>query len=368
LAGRVREHPDDQHYLRMACRLALKGAGRTSPNPMVGAVLVRNGKIVGSGFHKVAGGDHAEIVALKRAGAKAKGATLYINLEPCSHFGRTPPCSRSLIRAGIKEVVAGMRDPNPRVSGSGFRALRRAGIRVRSGILEQECQRLNEAFCKFITRHRPFVILKLAATLDGKIAARSGDARWISDADSRTNVHRLRNQVDAVLVGARTAVADDPQLTCRIPGGRNPRRIVLDGRLHLSLAAKVLRLADPEKTIIVTSAQAAQKKTRAIEARGAQVWKFPLRQGKVPWAPFLRKLADTGTVSLLIEGGATTAASALKEKAVDKILFYYAPKILGGDGRVMIDGLGIDQVKRSIAVQGVKVQKSGADLRVTGYL
>jgi diaminohydroxyphosphoribosylaminopyrimidine deaminase/5-amino-6-(5-phosphoribosylamino)uracil reductase len=210
--------------------------------------------------------------------------------------------------------------------------------------------------------------LKLAATLDGKIAARSGDARWISDARSRENVHRLRNQVDAVLVGAGTAVADDPQLTCRIPGGRNPRRIVLDGRLRLSLSAKLLRLHDPGKTLIVTAVQAAEKKIRAIEARGAQVWKFPLRRGKVPWAPFLKKLAETGVVSLMIEGGATTAASALKEKAVDKILFYYAPKILGGDGRAMIDGLGIHKVKQSISVQRMEVQKSGKDLLVTGYL
>ena len=367
MAGGAREKSNDRRYLRMACRLALKAAGRTNPNPMVGAVLVRNGKVVGSGFHKIAGGDHAEIVALKRAGVKAKGATLYINLEPCSHFGRTPPCSRALIRAGIKEVVAGMKDPNPHVSGNGFRALRRAGVRVRSGVLERECQRLNEAFCKFITRRQPFVILKLAATLDGKIAAHSGDARWISDADSRENVQRLRNQIDAVLV-AGTAVADNPQLTCRIPGGRNPWRIVLDGRLRLSLSAKVLRLHDPEKTLIVTAAQAAQKKIRAIETRGAQVWKFPLRRGKVPWAPFLKKLAGSGIVSLMIEGGATTAASALKEKAVDKILFYYAPKILGGDGRVMIDSLGIHKVKESISVESVDFQKSGTDLLVTGYL
>ena len=265
---------EDRRYLRIACRLALKAAGRTSPNPMVGAVLVRNGRVVGSGFHKAAGGDHAEIAALKRAGARAQGATLYINLEPCSHFGRTPPCSRALIRAGIKEVVAGMRDPNPRVSGSGFRQLRRAGIRVRVGILEQESRRLNEAFCKFITRQRPFVVLKLAATLDGKIAAASGDARWISDADSRNRVHRLRNRLDAVLVGAGTAVTDDPHLTCRIPSGRNPWRVVLDARLRLPLSARVLHLRDRGKTIIVTSTRAPQNKIRAIQMLGAQVWPF----------------------------------------------------------------------------------------------
>jgi diaminohydroxyphosphoribosylaminopyrimidine deaminase/5-amino-6-(5-phosphoribosylamino)uracil reductase len=359
---------EDRRYLRMACRLALKGAGRTSPNPIVGAVLVRNGRVVGTGFHKLAGRDHAEIVALKRAGARAKGATLYINLEPCSHFGRTPPCAGALIRAGVTEVVAGMKDPNPRVSGKGFGALRRAGIRVRVGVLEPECRRLNEAFCKFITRRQPFVILKLAATLDGKIATATGDARWISDANSRRMVHRLRNQVDAVLVGAGTALTDDPQLTCRIPGGRNPWRIVLDGRLRLPLSARVLRRRDPGKTIVATGTRAAQKKLQAMKTAGTQVWKFALREGNIPWIPLLKRLAHQEIVSVMIEGGATTAASALKHRIVDKILFYYAPKIIGGDGRAMIDSLGISRVKRSLRVQRLEFQKSGADLLVSGYL
>ncbi|HSF58085.1 MAG TPA: bifunctional diaminohydroxyphosphoribosylaminopyrimidine deaminase/5-amino-6-(5-phosphoribosylamino)uracil reductase RibD, partial [Candidatus Binatia bacterium] len=194
--------------MRLACRLALKAAGRTSPNPMVGAVVALKGKVVGTGFHRSAGGDHAEIVALRRAGGKAKGATLYINLEPCSHYGRTPPCSRALIAAGIKQVVAGMKDPNPLVAGRGFRQLRKAGIQVRSGILEEECRTLNEAFIKYITQGLPFVTLKLATSLDGKIAATTGDARWISSADSRRMVHQLRNQVDAVIVGVGTAIAD----------------------------------------------------------------------------------------------------------------------------------------------------------------
>jgi diaminohydroxyphosphoribosylaminopyrimidine deaminase / 5-amino-6-(5-phosphoribosylamino)uracil reductase len=368
LTGKVKESLEDRRYLRMACRLALKAAGRTSPNPLVGAVLVRNGRVVGTGFHKMAGADHAEVVALKRAGSKAKGATLYINLEPCSHFGRTPPCSRALIHAGIKEVVAGMRDPNPRVSGSGFRQLRRAGIRVRSGILEPECWRLNEAFCKFITRERPFVILKLAASLDGKIATVTGDARWISDGASRDMVHRLRDELDAVLVGAGTAVVDDPRLTCRIRGGRNPWRVVLDGRLRLPLSAKVFRLHDPAKTIVVTAKGAQENKIRAIKLLGAQVWRFSLRNEMIPWAPLLKQLAKMGIVSMMIEGGATTAASALKAKIVDKIIFYYAPKILGGDGQVMIDGLGIRRVKRAISVRRMEVTTSGRDILVTGYL
>ena len=352
----------------MACRLALKAAGRTSPNPMVGAVLVRGGKVIATGFHRLAGEDHAEIVALKRAGAKAKGATLYINLEPCSHYGRTPPCSRALIRAGIKEVVAGMKDPNPLVAGRGFRELRRGGIQVRAGLLEQECRTLNEAFIKYITRQLPFVTLKLAASLDGKIAAVSGDAHWIRSEASRRMVHELRNQVDAVVTGVGTVIADDPHLTCRIPNGRNPWRVILDSRLRVPLVAKLLRQPDPERSIIVTSERSPHQKARAIESLGAQVWRVRLRRGRIPWTAILRRLAAKGALSVMIEGGATTAAWALQEQAVDKILFFYAPMILGGDGRVMIDALGVKRVRQALRVQRTRVRKLGTDTLVSAYL
>jgi diaminohydroxyphosphoribosylaminopyrimidine deaminase/5-amino-6-(5-phosphoribosylamino)uracil reductase len=335
---------------------------------MVGAVLVRGGKIIATGFHRVAGADHAEIVALKRAGAKAKGSTLYINLEPCSHYGRTPPCSRALIHAGIKEVVAGMKDPNPLVGGKGFRELKRAGIKVRVGLLEQECRTLNEAFVKYITRQLPFVTLKLAASLDGKIATMTGDARWISSEDSRRMVHQLRNEVDAVVTGVRTVIADDPQLTCRIPHGRNPWRVILDSRLRIPLSAKLLRQTDSEKSIIVTSERSSHQKGRAIESMGAQVWRIKLRKGRMPWTAILRRLAAKGVLSVMIEGGATTSAWALRERAVDKILFFYAPMILGGDGRVMIDTLGVKRVWQAIPVQRMRVQQSGTDTLVSAYL
>ena len=352
----------------LACRLAARAAGRTSPNPMVGAVLVSGKKIIATGYHRFAGGDHAEIAALKKAGVKAKGATLYINLEPCSHYGRTPPCTSALIRAGVQEVVAGMRDPNPLVAGRGFRQLRRAGIRVRSGLLEEECRILNEAFVKYITRRLPFVTLKLAATLDGKIASATGDARWISGPRSRNWVHQLRNQVDAVLVGTETVLADDPQLTCRIAGGRNPARVVLDGRLRIPLSARLLRHPDANRTIVVTSDCASSRKIRALEAMGVQVWQFSLRRGEIHWASLLRRLAAAGIVSLLVEGGATVAASALKARAVDKILFFYAPKLLGGDGRVMIDSLNIYRVSQARFVQRLNARWFGSDLMVSGYL
>ncbi|HYA28497.1 MAG TPA: bifunctional diaminohydroxyphosphoribosylaminopyrimidine deaminase/5-amino-6-(5-phosphoribosylamino)uracil reductase RibD [Acidobacteriota bacterium] len=358
----------DQHYLRLACRLARKAAGRTSPNPIVGAVLVRNGKMVGTGYHRIAGGDHAEIIALKQAGAKAKGATLYITLEPCSHHGRTPPCVESLIRAGIKEVVAGMTDPNPLVAGQGFTRLRRAGIQVRVGLCETECRLLVEAFTKFITQRLPFVTLKLATTLDGKIATVKRDSHWISGPQSRSLVHRWRNEMDAVLVGAGTVRADDPQLTCRMAGGRNPYRIVLDGRLRIPLSSQLFHQPDPEKTIVATTLKAPIKKLSAIEALGAQVWRLPARENQLAWKPLLQKLAARGIVSLLIEGGAAVAASALSERIVDKIQLFYAPKIVGGDGRVMIDALGIKKMAQAIELNQLAVRKSGDELWVSGYL
>ena len=363
-----RGRAQDDYYLRMACRLARKAAGRTSPNPMVGAVIVRAGKIVGRGYHRFAGGDHAEIIALKRAGAKARGATLYLTLEPCSHHGRTPPCAAEVIRAGIRRVVCGTQDPNPLVAGRGIRQLRRAGIEVRVGVLEDEAHNLIEAFAKFITHRMPFVTLKLAASLDGRIATATGDSHWISGEASRLMVHRLRNEVDAVLVGSGTLRADDPQLTCRIAGGRNPLRVVLDSRLRISPKAKVLRQADGQKTIVAAGAGASARKKRAVEALGAQVWRLPLKHKQVAWRPLMRKLAGLGVVSVLIEGGGAIAASALEEKVVDKILFFYAPKILGGDGRPMIDSLGLRRVEQAIRVKDWHFTRSGTDLLVTGYL
>jgi diaminohydroxyphosphoribosylaminopyrimidine deaminase / 5-amino-6-(5-phosphoribosylamino)uracil reductase len=358
----------ERRYMRMACQLAKKAAGRTSPNPMVGAVLVRGGKVVGAGYHRFAGGDHAEIVALKRAGTRSKGATLYITLEPCSHYGRTPPCVDALIRAGVVEVVAAMVDPNPRVAGGGIKKLRRAGIKVRLGLMEGECRRMLEAFTKFITKGTPFVTLKLAATLDGKIASPNGDSRWISGERSRALVHRWRNEADAVLVGAATVLADDPQLTCRITGGRNPFRVVLDGRLRIPLTAQLLSHRDIGKTIIATTNEVSAAKIRALEGLGAQVWRLPAKGRQLAWRPLLKRLAREGIVSVLIEGGAAVAASALKQGIVDQVKIFYAPKIIGADGRVMIDSLAIRKMARAIQVKNMTARKSGDDLLLSAYL
>lgn len=357
----------DKRNMRLALRLAVRGAGRTSPNPMVGAVLARNGRIIATGYHQRAGDDHGEIVALKRAGRKARGATLYLNLEPCSHYGKTPPCAPAVIAAGIQRVVVGMVDPNPFVSGRGIRRLRRAGVQVRVGVLEAECQKLNEAFRKYITRRLPFVILKLAATLDGKIATSTGDSRWITEESSRRYVHHLRNQVDAVIVGIGTVLADNPKLTSRIPGGRDPWRIVLDPNLRIPLTAHLLHQREPEKTIVVTGSRASMKKIEALRHCGAQVWSFPLRRGIIPFAAILKRLGKLGLLSVMIEGGATTAARALKEGVVDKLLFFYAPKIIGGDGRDMIEALGINRMAQSKRIRDMEVKKLGKDFLVSGY-
>ncbi len=358
----------DKRYMRMALSLALKGAGRTSPNPMVGAVLVRGRRIIATGYHRRAGSDHGEIIALKRAGDRARGATLYLNLEPCDHQGRTPPCTLSLIRAGVKKVVVGMVDPNPLVSGRGIRRLRQAGIQLRVGLLQEECRKLNEAFSKYITRRVPFVILKLAASLDGKIATSTGDSRWITGPEARRYVHELRNQVDAVLVGVGTVIADNPRFTCRIPGGRDPWRIVLDGRLRIPLTARVLHGREPGKTIVVAGPRVPIKKVRAIERLRAEVLRFPLRDGVIPFVSVLSELGKRGIVSAMVEGGAITAARALREQVVDKICFFYAPKIIGGDGIGMIASLGVTKMSHSRQIKNIEVQKLGKDLLVTGYL
>jgi diaminohydroxyphosphoribosylaminopyrimidine deaminase/5-amino-6-(5-phosphoribosylamino)uracil reductase len=358
----------DERYMRLALRLAAKGAGRTSPNPMVGAVVVRKGRVVATGHHRRAGADHAEVVALKRAGVKAKGATLYLNLEPCDHYGRTPPCAPLVISRGIKRVVVGMKDPNPLVSGRGIRRLRRAGLAVRVGVLEDESRRLNEAFVKSVRRGLPFVTLKLAASLDGKIATLSGQSRWVTGAAARAYVHRLRAQVDAVIVGVGTVLADDPRLTCRVRGGRDPWRVVIDGRLRASPTAQVFRRRDPDRTIVATTLAAPTGKAVALKKRGARIWRLPARRGIISFKDLLKRLREQGVASVMIEGGAGTAALALRERVVDKLVLFYAPKLIGGDGKSMIGSLAVERIARSLVVDEIHAARVGRDLLVSGYL
>lgn len=359
----------DERFMRRAIELATKALGRTSPNPAVGAVIVRNGHVLAEGFHRLAGLPHAEREALRRLTGSARGATIYVNLEPCSHHGRTPPCADALIEAGFKRVVVGMVDPNPLVRGRGLRRLQRAGIAVEAGVLREECERLNEDFACFIQTGRPFVTLKLAASLDGRIAAASGDSQWISGEQSRRIVHELRNRVDAILVGAETVRSDDPQLTCRIRGGRDPLRVILDTRLSIAPTARVCTQQSPAQTLIAVGEDHGQKKKLAqLEARGVHVVPFPTNNGYIPLRSLLAELAQRGHKSVLIEGGGRVAAAAFREGVVDKVLFFYAPLLLGGDGRAMIGPLGIDRVAAGQKLHTMTVQRIGKDILVAAYV
>jgi diaminohydroxyphosphoribosylaminopyrimidine deaminase/5-amino-6-(5-phosphoribosylamino)uracil reductase len=332
-------------------------------------VIVRNGKIIGEGFHRRAGLPHAEREALLCLTGTARGATVYVNLEPCSHYGRTPPCADALIEAGVKRVVVGMVDPNPLVRGRGLRRLRQAGITVEAGVLREECEQLNEDFACFIRTGRPFVTLKLAASLDGRIATARGDSQWISGEQSRRIVHTLRNRVDAILVGAETVRSDDPQLTCRIRGGRDPLRVILDGRLSIAPTARVCTRSPTARTLIaVAEDHGQQKKQRQLEAQGVQIMCFPTKNGQIPLRPLLAELGQRGHKSVLIEGGGRVAAAALREGVVDKVLFFYAPLLLGGDGRAMIGSLGIDRVAAGQKLHTMTVERIGKDILVAAYI
>jgi len=359
---------DDERWMRRALHLAEKGRGRTSPNPLVGAVLVKDGQIIGEGYHTKAGESHAEIVALGKAGDKARGATLYLNLEPCTHYGKTPPCAPAVIEAGVSRVVVGMEDPNPRVTGKGVASLMEAGLDVKMGILERECRKLNEAFCKYISHQVPFVILKVAATLDGKVATRNGESKWITGEVSRRFVHRIRDQVDGVIVGIRTVLKDDPMLTARIKGGKDPFRIVLDSRLRIPENSKMIE-ASPSKAIIATTEIAPQRKIESLEKKGVRVLIFGSKMGKVDLKACLSKLGEMGMMSLLVEGGSQVSGSFLDEGLVDKILLFFSPKLIGDSlAPGIFGGEGTHQLRDAFSITELKIRRMGEDILLEGYL
>ena len=359
---------DDRFWMKRALRLAEKGRGRTSPNPVVGAVLVKDHRVLAEGYHVRAGEAHAEIVALQRAGAKARGATLYINLEPCTHYGKTPPCAPEVIRSGVKRVVIGMEDPNPLVKGRGIKSLRRAGLQVEVGVLEEESRRLNEAFCKYVVASEPFVILKLAATLDGKIATRRGEARWISSEASRRFVHRMRDQVDGVIVGVGTVLRDDPLLTARIQGARDPHRIILDSHLRTPEEARVIR-GSPAETTIVTTGSAPRKKIERLEKRGVHLLTCSAEGDRIDLRSLLRRLGTMGMTSVMVEGGSRVSGSFLDKGLVDKLVLFFSPKVIGDPEALgMFGGKGVADLKDAIPVKDLRVRRIGGDILVEGYL
>jgi diaminohydroxyphosphoribosylaminopyrimidine deaminase/5-amino-6-(5-phosphoribosylamino)uracil reductase len=359
---------DDERWMKRALRLAEKGRGRTSPNPMVGALLVKDDHVVAEGYHSRAGGPHAEIIALRKAGEEARGATLYLNMEPCTHYGKTPPCVPAVIEAGLKRVVIGMQDPNPLVNGRGVEALTRAGVDVEIGILEKECRRLNEAFCKYIVTKEPFIILKVAATLDGKMATRNGESQWITGEASRRFVHRLRSQVDGVIVGIGTVLRDDPMLTARIRGGKDPSCVILDSRLRIPEEAKVVKIS-PARTIIATTGLAPRERVEELEKEGVRVLIFNSKQGRVDLKSCLSKLGEMGMITLLVEGGSQLSGSFLDEGLIDKIFFILSPKLIGDPGALGIfGGHGVINLKEAILLSELKMRKIAEDILLEGYV
>ncbi|MDD5136172.1 MAG: bifunctional diaminohydroxyphosphoribosylaminopyrimidine deaminase/5-amino-6-(5-phosphoribosylamino)uracil reductase RibD, partial [Candidatus Omnitrophica bacterium] len=336
----------DERYMRMALGLARRAQGLTSPNPAVGAVIVKGGRIVGKGYHKRCGLPHAEVNALDDAGAKARGAVLYVTLEPCDHFGRTPPCTDAIIDAGIRKVVVGMKDPNPVNNGKGIRKLNRAGIGTVVGILEDEARDLNKPSIKFITTGMPYVTVKMAESLDGKIATKTGDSRWITDTDSRRFVHGLRSKVDAIMVGARTVVKDDPLLLSNLSKGRQPVRVIVDSALKIPKSAKIFSRMDESPVIIATT-------------------KAGSKPGRVDLRDLLKKLGGMGICHLLVEGGGEIVASLVEKRLVDEFLFFIAPKIIGGrDAATSVEGAGIKKMREALNFSKMRIRKFKKDILI----
>ncbi len=348
----------DEKFIAYTLSLAEKGRGTANPNPLVGAVVVKNGIVIGEGFHRKAGESHAEVIALNQAGDEAKGAHLYVNLEPCSHFGRTPPCSDMIIERGIERVVCSMKDTYNKVSGIGIEKLKRAQIKVVCGVLEDEAIKINEVYLKYVSVGLPFVTLKIAQSLDGKIATKTGDSKWITSEESRKHVHRMRAEVDAVLVGINTVLADDPFLNTRSVRGEDPIKIVLDSTLRIRVDSKVLSGA----ALIVAACNGADKsRISSLEKRGADVWLLPPLNGKVDLKEVMRKAAEQEMSHVMIEGGSCVASSALSMGIVDKIVVFVAPKIIG-KGTESIGDIKVENLSDCVALRDVEIERIGDDL------
>ena len=358
----------DSDYMRMALDLAQQAEGRTSPNPLVGAVVVRDGQVVGRGYHTRAGAPHAETAALQDAGEAARGATLYVNLEPCCHHGCTGPCTEALLEAGVSRVVAAMGDPNPLVCGGGFQCLRAAGVEVTVGVLEAEARELNEVFLKYITTKRPFVVAKAAMSLDGKIATATGQSQWITGDAARAYGHQLRNRYDAILVGRGTVLADNPSLTTRLAdgAGRDAVRVILDSGANISPEARVLNLDSPAPTIIAATTRAESRKLTLLERAGARV--LITNDGpRVELFALMRKLGEMSITSVLLEGGAAVHAAAFEARLVDKVFWFIAPRIIGGaNAPGPVGGEGVSYLAETPRLEQVRLTRLEQDFCVEG--
>ncbi|MEW9096576.1 MAG: bifunctional diaminohydroxyphosphoribosylaminopyrimidine deaminase/5-amino-6-(5-phosphoribosylamino)uracil reductase RibD [Clostridiaceae bacterium] len=358
-----------EKYMKRALELAKLGEGFVNPNPLVGAVIVKNGRIIGEGYHEFFGGAHAEINAFNNAIEDVKGAHMYVTLEPCSHYGKTPPCANSIIEKGISKVIIAMKDPNPVVSGRGIDLLKSNGIEVEVGVLEEEAKKLNEVFIKYITTKLPYCILKTATTLDGKIATVTGDSKWITGEKSREYVHQVRNKISGIMVGIDTVIKDDPSLTTRLKDskGRNPIRIIVDSKGRIPVEAKLLK--EEGKTIIATTENMPSDKRFELEKLGVEIITTPLKNNKVDLKYLMKELVERRIDSILLEGGGTLNYSALEEGVVDKVMAFIAPKIIGGSSsKTPVEGDGIELMKDSIKLKNVSFEKFDEDFLIEGYL
>ncbi len=358
---------NDTSWMRQALRLAARGRGRTSPNPMVGCVLVKQGQLVGSGWHHRAGEPHAEVLALRDAGTEARGGTAYVTLEPCAHQGRTPPCSDALIAAGVARVVAAMQDPDPRTAGKGLAALKRAGIGAEVGVMESEARKLNQEYILHRTHGRPFVTYKVGMSVDGRTAAADGSSRWITSEESRRDAHRLRAQADAICAGIGTVLVDDPLLTVRGVRRAGPHlRVVVDSQAQTPVGAKVLTGGDP--TVIFTTTAGDDPAVVALVEAGAEVVTVPAdRNGRVALPEAMGRLAERGVLSLLLEGGATLAAEFMRCGFVDRYVFYVAPSLIGASPAGILNGWAAGSIEDRRRLTISDVRRVGPDLKVTAY-
>jgi diaminohydroxyphosphoribosylaminopyrimidine deaminase / 5-amino-6-(5-phosphoribosylamino)uracil reductase len=361
----------EEEYMDMALSLAKRGLGATSPNPMVGAVLVRGRQIIGKGYHKKAGLPHAEVMAIESAKEATAGATMFVNLEPCSHWGKTPPCVQTIIKAGIRKVVVAMTDPNPRVNGKGVEALRKAGIEVKVGLREAEARRLNEAFVTYMEKGRPFFIAKAAISLDGKIATRTLDSKWISNEESREHASRLRSVMDGIIVGINTVVSDNPFLIPKLPRPKKyPVRLILDSRLRIPLTSEIVKTAEKYKTWIFAGEKAPEDKEMKLKGFGIEVLRVADGEnGRLSLTHVSEELHKREIVSVLVEGGGEIHSAFLTAGLVDKVILFFAPIIIGGKGALnFVGGKGIDFLKNAHRINITTVKRFREDIYVEGYV
>lgn len=350
-------------YMDLAIKLAEKGKGLTSPNPMVGCIIVKRGRIVGKGWHKKAGTEHAEILAIQDAGKKAINSTMYVNLEPCSHWGRTPPCTERIVEAGVREVIIGMEDPNPLVDG--FKELKFRGLKTKIGILEKEAKKLNEAYLKYMRTKKPFVIIKVAMSADGRIATKTGDSKYITSKEARAYVHQLRTEVDAVMVGLNTVLRDNPELTPRLVKGKDSMKIVVDSTLKIPKNSNLMK--NPAKLIVATTSKASKNAVKKLQQKGVTIIMTKSKNGMVDLQDLVKQLGRHEITSVMIEGGSELNSTAIKAGVVDKIFIFTAPKIIG-NGLGAIGNLGINKIDNAINLKNSVAKKIGNDILIEGYL